>query len=193
MDKAEMKRRLVEAATALLSAAKGKALQVTNLNKALFYLDLVALRDTGKTVSRSAFIALKEGPVVAKYEKHLIKPLADAGLAKQESEGLAKPVRLIAEKDDFEFLSHRMLKAAAKLGRKFSTITATQASELSHENPGWAIAYEEGLRAGKPALPIDLHIAMQQIVGLDPWLTEKPSKAEWEAIVAADEGGVEAW
>ena len=98
MDTPENERhRLLEAAAALLSAAKDKRLNTTNLNKAVFYLDLFALRYLGAPVTRSAFIALKLGPVVAKYEKRLIKPLMEEGIAVQEEEGMAKPIRLVRE------------------------------------------------------------------------------------------------
>ncbi|MCY3022111.1 MAG: Panacea domain-containing protein [Planctomycetota bacterium] len=189
----EKTERLLESAAALLSAADGKQLNTTNLNKAVFYLDLYALRDFGSPVSHSAFVALKEGPVVAKYEKRLIKPLTESGIAVQEQHGMALPVRLVRELGTWRYLSAAELSLARDIGKRFSRMTAAQASRISHQNPGWLIAYNDGLGAKKRPLPIDLSIAMQQIVADDPWLNSELTDTEKAAVAAADGCEGELW
>lgn len=189
----EKQPRLLQAAVALLSAARDRQLNTTNLNKAIFYLDLFALRDLGSSVTGSAFIALKQGPVVAKYEKRLIEPLEEAGFAVQEQDGMALPVRLVGEPGRPHLLSAAELEFARKVGQWFSEITAGRASDISHENPGWIIAFEEGLGAKKRPLPIDLHLAMQQIVEKDPWLADNLTSVERTAVAAADDCEGKAW
>ena len=94
MDTADQEKslRLVEAAAVLLEGAPHHALNVTNLNKALFYLDLVALRDRGDTITRTTYLALTQGPVVAKYPTRLVQALENARLARQITSGMAKPI-----------------------------------------------------------------------------------------------------
>ncbi len=47
---------LVDAASVLLEDA-GRSLLTTSLNKALFYLDLHSLLETGETVTKAIFVA----------------------------------------------------------------------------------------------------------------------------------------
>lgn len=49
--------RIGTAARALIAGAGG-AMQITNLNKALFYFDLVCLRDEGATYTGANYVAL---------------------------------------------------------------------------------------------------------------------------------------
>ena len=189
----EKKTRLMEAAEALLSAAKDHELNVVNLNKALFYLDLHALRDLGHAVTGNTFIALEMGPVVAKYKQRLIKPLVEAGLAVQLQRGQARPVQLVKKTAHFEFLQKDEARIADKIGKWISSLSATDASKYSHENPGWDLAYSAGLKAHKTALPINLLIAMQQIAACDPWLNEPLTPALKDAFKAADKGEGVSW
>lgn len=79
MEPNEKSRRLIEAACAVLHAAPDRSLNAVVLNKALFYLDLASLRDRGETITHNSYIALQNGPVVAKYPQRLIKPLEEQG------------------------------------------------------------------------------------------------------------------
>lgn len=54
-------------------------MQITNLNKALFYFDLVCLRDEGAAYTGSTFVALEHGPVVDRYRSVLVEGLAKTG------------------------------------------------------------------------------------------------------------------
>ena len=54
--------KLTETAMAVLQASPERRLNITVLNKALFYLDLYALRDLGEVITRHDFIALPPPP-----------------------------------------------------------------------------------------------------------------------------------
>jgi uncharacterized phage-associated protein len=189
----EKKGRLLEAAVAVLSGADGQQLNIVLLNKALFYLDLSCLRDFGQPFTCNPFVALEMGPVVAKYPQRLVKQLSDSGLAVQERKGDALPVRLVRRIEAPSFINEAIARRAAKIGQDFSRMTSKQASKLSHDNPGWELAYAEGLKVGKKVLSIDMQIAMQQIVDEDPWLTQPLSRELLTLANAADSGEGESW
>jgi len=182
----EKSERLIEAASAILNAAPDHRLNAVVLNKALFYLDLAALRDRGETVTQNSYIALQNGPVVAHYEKRLIRPLESRGIAKQINEwDGSEPILLESCPEHFQYVDADALILAAAVTSFFATATSRQASDYSHENPGWEIAWNEFRRTGKP-VPIDLRIALQQIIEDDPWM-QLPLMDD-EALLAAAEG-----
>ena len=80
MSTIEKSERLMEAAAAILNAAPEHRLNAVVLNKALFYLDLASLRDRGEPVTHNSYIALQNGPVVAKYQQRLIEQLESRGM-----------------------------------------------------------------------------------------------------------------
>ncbi len=81
MSSSNKKQKLTDAAAAILRCAPNNELNIVVLNKALFYVDLVSLRDYGNTLTENTYIALENGPVVAKYQQRLVKPLAEARIA----------------------------------------------------------------------------------------------------------------
>ena len=174
---------LLEAAMAVLQAAPDGRLNIVLLNKALFYLDLVALRDLGATITGAKYVAIENGPVVAKYQQKLVGELEKAGLATQSQDGLAKPVAAAAPVAAFEHLSPTQLGKVEPVVRYIAAMTSTQASAYAHKNPGWRIAYNG---PGAPGGIIDMRIAMQQILEADPWL-ETPLTANEMAAVSSDD------
>lgn len=188
----EVKRsRLLAAAAAILAGADGGCLNTVLLNKALFYFDLASLRDEGDVFTHNTFIALELGPVVSKYATRLIRALDEEGIARQSVDGLAKPISLIARPS--AGLGGSLDETARNVARWACGLTSTEASDVSHDNVGWQIARREALKAGKPAAPIDMLLAMQQILGEDPWLDEPFSEANVESIHAADEDRGQPW
>jgi hypothetical protein len=166
MDRAE---RLTEAAMAILQATEGGSLNITVLNKALYYLDLYALRDLGETVTRNTYVALEQGPVVAKYEKRLVGELERQGLAEQVRSGKARPVQIKRPLDEFHRLSEEQLRLARAAARFAEQHTSSEISDLSH-GAAWQIAYDEGLGSGHAPRPVDLNMALQDIAEDDEWL-----------------------
>jgi len=189
----EKRERLLQAAAIVLDAAPEKELNAVTLNKALFYLDLAVLRDTGHTVTNNSYIALENGPVVAQYVKRLIRPLEERGVAKQEErwDG-AKPVVLVSTPVATEIESPDVLALAAKISRHFAGMTSKQASDYSHQNMGWQIAWDKYAREGKPS-SINMQIAMQQIIEDDPWMHVPLTGEERKAIDFADRGEGDDW
>jgi uncharacterized phage-associated protein len=187
----EKRTRLIEAAAVILDAAPRKRLNTVSLNKALFYLDLASLRDTGETFTGNTFIAIKYGPVVAKYPKRLIGALQEDGVARQESCGLASPVTLEAMPD-----THAMTAEIRQVAREVADFCARRTagflSDISHKNPGWDIAWKEGQRKGY-FRPINMLIAMQQIADDDPWLQRPLDEEERAACERADVAGSQTW
>lgn len=187
MDTKEKSERLIEAACAVLSAAPDQRLNAVVLNKVLFYLDLAYLRDHGKTLTNSPYIALQQGPVVAKYPQRLIGQLEELDIAVQidEWDG-SKPICLKESPiRDFQFMSGADRQLASLVTTFFAEQTSRQASDYSHENPGWQLAWAEYLRERKPR-PINLLVAMQQIIEDDPWM-DQPILDDDQILVAADQ------
>lgn len=185
--------RLLEAASALLESAPSRRLNIVVFNKALFYLDLLALRDFGHTATGSTYLALPMGPVVAKYEKRLVKALTNAGIARQVTDGMAKPVELVSPLSEYHHLTPEERKYASAIAASVGKHTSADVSEFSHENLGWRHAFENGNKLGKPAAPIDMHLALQQVCDDDPWLTEPADDALVAAAASIETDEVEVW
>jgi hypothetical protein len=152
----------MEAAMAVLQATPERQLNITVLMKALFYLDLCALRDFGSTVTEQNYIALPQGPVVESYQSTIVRPLTEAGLAEWLIIGQSKPLRVLRSTDNYQHLSAPELSLAAKTGAQFGPLTSMFVSRQSHDNPGWQVAFR-GYVEGKPAVKINMLLAMQQL------------------------------
>lgn len=193
MSVSDKKQKLTDAAAAILARAPNNELNIVVLNKALFYVDLVSLRDHGSTLTENTYIALENGPVVAKYPQRLVKRLAEAGIAEQaERWDGAKPMVLIAEQDAADFLTPH-LDAISRVTEHFSKMTSEAASDYSHKNPGWSLAWRSSRESGKPS-PINMMIALQQIVEDDPWTSAPLMPDERKTIIqAAEDGEGDVW
>jgi len=184
--------RLIEAASAILNVAPERSLNVVVLNKVLFYLDLAALRDRGDTITHNTYIAIQNGPVVAKYQQRLIRQLEELGVARQISQwNGSKPIILQRSPEHFEFLDSEALSTVAEVTNFFADATSRIASEFSHLNSGWKLAWDHYLREGQPTA-INMRIAMQQIIESDPWM-RVPLSTDPESLAAADEAIGDDW
>ena len=178
--------RLVDAAVAALQGADGE-LQIVNLNKALFYFDLAMLRDFGRTYTNATYVALKLGPVVDDYQTVIVKELEARGLADQVDQGMAKPVRLRPEVRT-RGMEFDALAAARVAGQWAAGRSAKQVSLFSHNNLGYQAAFRRG--AGTP---INMVLAMQQLIDVDAWTDAPWTEQEEEVIAAAESGPTEAF
>jgi hypothetical protein len=189
----ERHKRLVEAAALMLKAAGG-TLNVTPLNKALFYLDLWSLLETGSAATQTTYIALKQGPVVAKYPERLVAALEKAGLAIQsDEEDGSKPLSLVSEPPGPRHLTTEQVKLLEQIARWAKERGATWLSDFSHKNVGWTVAWENGLGMGRAALPINLQLAMQQLADEDAWLERELTDEERGALQSADDKDGTEW
>jgi uncharacterized phage-associated protein len=180
---------LVEAAALVLEGAGGW-LYVTSLNKALFYADVRALLQTGKTITDTTYVALPAGPVVAQYKRRVVAALEAAGLAEQDdTDGSSKPLYLIGAPVR-KRISEEQATILRRVGEWAKSKTATWLCEYSHENPGWTVAYETGLKAKLPAKLINLRIAMQQLVDEDDWMSGPDERSANALVAAENESGV---
>lgn len=169
------------AAKQLLHYAGG-SLQVTNLNKALFYLDLQWLLDRGETFTGARYVALRQGPVVDDYKDRLVTPLVDSGDVRQDELPVpggyvSKPLTVLssAVRLDDEHLELVMRRVAENAGSQ----RAVDLSEYSHENIGWKLAYGKG-----EGSCINMMLALEQLLdnGDDDWLGEELTEHEQKTI-----------
>ncbi|MGZ0167679.1 MAG: Panacea domain-containing protein [Planctomycetales bacterium] len=192
MDSNEKSERLIEAASAVLNAAPDRRLNAVVLNKALFYLDLASLRDHAETITGNTYIALQRGPVVAKYQQRLIGQLESRGIGKQISEwDSSKPILLESCPEHFNFVDADALILVSAVTSYFANATSRQASDYSHENPGWQLAWNEYGHTGRPSV-VNMRVALQQIVEDDPWM-DLPLLDDDEILAAADAGDGADW
>ncbi len=191
MEDAEKKARVFEAVVALLDGAPGRRMQITNLNKALFYMDLAALRDTGSTITDAVYLALDNGPVLNEY-KQIVEELAVAKVAHQDIEGLEKPVVLDRSLDTYHYLDDHGRALAVKIAQFVAQQSARDISKLSHTNPGWVVAFNKGRGRNLAPAPIDMNLALQQLGDEDPWLNEAPDDTFRDAI-SGDCTNAEPW
>ena len=80
---------------------------------------------------------------------------------------------------------------ASRVTTSLARKTSGWASDYSHKNPGWQLAWDDFLGSKKPCV-IDMRVAMQQIIEDDPWMDE-PMVNEDEMLAAADDAVGEDW
>lgn len=177
--------RLVEAAMAILQAVPDMQMNIVVLNKALFYLDLVALRDFGKMVTNTRYVALPQGPVVDDYKIRLVGELVRRGWATQVAQGMAKPVKVARTLQAFPHLTHEEVSYASRVAAELKPLLSKTVSQRSHNNPGWIRAHARG-----SGTMINMHLALQQIAEIDPWLDEPVDAATLEEIASAGNSAV---
>lgn len=176
--------RLIEIAAVVLEHTVHKRMLTTNLNKSLFYIDLVSIRDHGYALTGSSYVAITHGPVVKDYKNTLIKPLKDAGIAVEAddpAEPRAKPLALLTSVP--ANLTPQDVTTITNVTRKLEQWSAREVSEFSHENVGWMIAHAAWKKRGGSAIEINMHIAMQQILEHDPWLDEHEDETRLRELV----------
>ena len=103
-------------------------------------------------------------------------------------EGQAKPIRVKTRLNAFQYLSKELLSVAAEIGKEVAGLTSAEASNFSHDNPGWQVAYNTGLGGGGRAKSINMTLAMQQLEqpeDRDPWLDATPDKQLLKAFLEA--------
>ena len=196
---ATARNKLLEAAMALLQASPGQRLNIVVLNKALFYLDLHALRDLGRTVTDQEYVALPQGPVVDSYKEILIKPLVEDDLAEQLQVAAgryrSKPIRVKSPLTRFVYLDEREQQLAQHISAGFlNSFISAAVTAFSHDKPGWRSAFSKH-EEGRPYVKIDMLLALQQLGGDDDdaaWLNE-PLDADTMAICNAASSATILW
>jgi uncharacterized phage-associated protein len=183
-DASNKSERLKEAVMAALQAVGGR-MQIVNLNKALFYADLIALYEFGETITGQEYLAFPLGPVVTGYERRIVKALERDGLAKQEvnESGYGKPLVVVHAMSAFPHIRADMLKIIEDIAKEAAKKEAGDLSHFSHDNPGWILARKKTEQANGQAQPINMRFALQQLAGEEEWMRSKTLTAEEEAAV----------
>jgi hypothetical protein len=180
---------LLEAAAALLEGAGGSLL-TTSLNKALFYLDLHALLETGETATGETYVALRAGPVIEGYRVRLIEELERSRIAMQDDDNPKYMPVVLLHPVKATRLGAEVLALARVIGAWAASKQAGELSDFSHENAAWKLAWDNGAGQGSA---LDLRLAIQQLADDDPWLQEPVSAEEKAAFDAADQGEANGW
>jgi len=181
--------KLMEATMAVLQATPKQQLNIVVLNKALFYLDLYALRDLGKAVTGQKYVALPQGPVVDQYKTKIVASLSRKGLAEQiDGQHGAKPMRVIQSLEHFAHLTADELNIANEMGEGLNRITSNAFSAFSHSNPGWILARQKYDSRSNPAPLINLRFAVQQLADDDEdgWIDEAVDDALMASLEKAE-------
>lgn len=161
--------RLLQAAQLLLDYAGG-TMQRTNLNKALFYLDLYWYQETGETYTGARYVAIERGPVVDHYKTDLIAPLLDGGIVAEGRIEFGPGMTgfpLTLQRRTAPHPTEHLEVLARRVAAFAVSKTAFDISEFSHENLGWRTAFAKGSGS-----PINMLLALQQITPEDPWVCE---------------------
>lgn len=178
--------KLLNAAALLLHHAGGELSRV-QLNKALFYFDLVWMASHGETYTNSTYVAMERGPVVEDYRYRLVEALVTHGVASkgevEEFPGRREKLLTLVAPAPLAG-SPEVERVAITVARWARGMRSVDLSELSHENLGWRAAR----RAGS-GTPIDMLLAFQQIAPRDPWMDEPLTDAEQASISRAVPGG----
>jgi len=195
MQASEKRMRLLEAAVAVLQGTGNGKLNIVVLNKALFYGDLCYLRDRGRTITGNSYIALQYGPVVANYPRRLVAALKKERWASQEanSDSNSKPVVLEDREHQFVALDATEVKLLRLMGKRFALTNSSDVSYYSHDNPAWQAAWEQGGKQGGRPLPINMRVALQQVIDRDPWLDSPADGDLNDAFDEAEQGENEEW
>lgn len=167
-------------AAMLLLNYGGGSMQRTNLNKALFYLDLCWMLERGETFTGVTYVAITHGPVVDGYRERLILPLLASGQVHERevfhrAGVVAKPLTLCGAVPDPE--DQRLELVARHVADWVASRNAVDLSELSHANLGWKTAIERG-----NGTAIDMTLALEQLAEPDPWLDEPLTPEEQKRI-----------
>lgn len=158
----EKRARARDAAVIALQGAGG-SLRAVVFQKALFYSELLALRDLGRPIIDTTFMAIQMGPVVANAHRKLIPDMDGAGLAQQTEHGKMKPLRLtdVGWHYTSTLIDDPEVEILKRVGRDLADVTSDFISKVSHANPGWDLAWRTGQGAGLPPQPINMLLALQ--------------------------------
>ncbi len=114
----------------------------TKLWKLIYFIDAVALRELGRTLTGSEFIKYEHGPVPSRGEKCLKQLCRDGAVeVSQEQFPGYRMNRVVVETEPkSDGFSEVELKLIGRVCREYGNKTAKFLSELSHREPAWHYA-----------------------------------------------------
>ena len=121
-----------------------KGLGLTKLWKLIYFCDVRALREEGESITGSEFIKYKHGPVPSRGEKNL-KLLRRQGRIETEQKSVGGYVQTSVTplaSPDLSLFTKRERAIVTDVCRELGGLSAKRLSEISHEEPAWALASE---------------------------------------------------
>lgn len=178
-----LRHRLIEASAVLLEVFGDGQFRARDLSTALFYLDLLVLRDAGFLLTGANFFALPTCPAVWADPELLVRILVQTGALREEDGRLSRAKKF----EGATYLDMNILMTLAKEVREF--LFPNPSFSI---NPGWKAAMARSAASGQPQ-PIGMGLAMQQVVDPDPWIDAPAEQRLGSAFSAAEEQSQEPW
>ncbi|MDD2716780.1 MAG: DUF4065 domain-containing protein [Candidatus Wallbacteria bacterium] len=125
---------------AILFLCSGKGMLKTILNKALFYSDFLNFKKYNLSITGSRYVKLQFGPVPDDYEFIYAVAIHDGILKVKEidfSGSCIGEVYTSAKNPDISMFSPEELEVMATVKKKITAMSATKASELSHQEEAY--------------------------------------------------------
>ena len=119
-----------------------KNLGLTKLWKLIYFADVGALREHGSTITGSEFVKYPHGPVPSRGEKILKEMKGEAliATAQRENAGYVQTSVSALAKPDTSVFSAEERAIIERVCVEFGRKTAKALSDLSHDEPAWALA-----------------------------------------------------
>jgi len=116
----------------------------TKLNKVLYFADFAHVRKTGAPISGADYQKLPHGPAPRRLLPLRRRLLADgtARLVDEDVLGRSQHVLVPVRPADTSLFSADELATIDEVLDGLADLTATQVSDLSHDEPGWRLAGE---------------------------------------------------
>ena len=111
----------------------------TKLNKILYFAEISHLRRTGKPITGSDYQKQPHGPTLRRMPP-IIRDLESQGAAKEIEEdyfGYAQRKLVALREPDLSEFSAEEIESALDMVRQFWGKSAKEASDISHDDPGW--------------------------------------------------------
>jgi hypothetical protein len=115
----------------------------TKLNKILVHADFSAFAERGESITHYVYQANREGPTLRALLPVLRDMVSEGLITVEYREMVYQQERVVPLRDpDPDVLSDEERAIADRSINYLAELTATEASELSHEFPGWRHAWE---------------------------------------------------
>ena len=126
----------------IASHSRVKNLGITKLWKLIYFVDAMAIRDLGESITGSEFIKYEHGPVPSRGEK-VLKQLRKSNQVTIENKilhGHSLTNVTTSTKADVDIFLEDEIKIMSMICSRYGTQTAQELSTLSHLEPSWKFA-----------------------------------------------------
>jgi uncharacterized phage-associated protein len=116
----------------------------TKLNKVLYFADFAHVRRTGRPITGAEYQKLGRGPAPRRLlpVRQRLVERGDAEIVREDFLGYKQHRLLPRRRPDLSVFSDDELVTVDKVIADLASLTATQVSDLSHEEPGWQLGNE---------------------------------------------------